>query len=256
MPYPQLKEMDEINPEFDRADVALVIGANDVTNPAARRPGSPVSGMPILDVDHAKSIVVIKRSMGTRLRRHRQRAVLRPEDRDAVRRREGRPGGTDRGGQGALAAAPRRLRRRRRGARQALGTTEAVLGTVLMSWSLSGASDPSPSATTIASSPACRTKSVPGLTNAWPPRLTDSSVALWSLRRSAGDGVDRLPDVLVRERDPVELGALAAGHDVGDDRRQARIERGARQQLRGDLGRDQQLVDLGPQEVRLVLAGC
>jgi NAD(P) transhydrogenase subunit beta len=64
VPYPQLKEMDEINPEFDRCDVALVIGANDVTNPAARHPGSPVSGMPILDVDHARSIVVIKRSMG------------------------------------------------------------------------------------------------------------------------------------------------------------------------------------------------
>jgi NAD(P) transhydrogenase subunit beta len=64
VPYPQLKEMDDINPEFERADVALVIGANDVTNPAARRPGSPVSGMPILDVDHAKSIVVMKRSMG------------------------------------------------------------------------------------------------------------------------------------------------------------------------------------------------
>ena len=64
VPYPQLKEMDDINPEFDRCDVALVIGANDVTNPAARRPGSPVSGMPILDVDHAKSIVVVKRSMG------------------------------------------------------------------------------------------------------------------------------------------------------------------------------------------------
>ena len=64
IPYPQLKEMEEINPEFERADVALVIGANDVTNPAARRPGSPVSGMPILDVDTAKSIIVIKRSMG------------------------------------------------------------------------------------------------------------------------------------------------------------------------------------------------
>ena len=64
VPYPQLREMDEINPEFDRCDVALVVGANDVTNPAARRPGSPVSGMPILDVDHARSIVVIKRSMG------------------------------------------------------------------------------------------------------------------------------------------------------------------------------------------------
>ncbi len=64
VPYPQLKEMDDINPEFDRCDVALVVGANDVTNPAARKPGSPVSGMPILDVDHARSIVVIKRSMG------------------------------------------------------------------------------------------------------------------------------------------------------------------------------------------------
>jgi H+-translocating NAD(P) transhydrogenase subunit beta len=64
VPYPQLKEMDDINPEFERADVALDIGANDVTNPAARRPGSPVSGMPILDVDHAKSIIVMKRSMG------------------------------------------------------------------------------------------------------------------------------------------------------------------------------------------------
>jgi len=65
VPYDQLKEMDEINPEFDRADVALVVGANDVTNPAARRPGNAVSGMPILDVDHAKSIIVIKRSMAS-----------------------------------------------------------------------------------------------------------------------------------------------------------------------------------------------
>jgi NAD(P) transhydrogenase subunit beta len=64
VPYPQLKEMEDINPEFDRCDVALVIGANDVTNPAARRPGSPVSGMPILDVDHARNIIVMKRSMG------------------------------------------------------------------------------------------------------------------------------------------------------------------------------------------------
>ena len=64
VPYPQLVEMDEINPEFPRTDVALVIGANDVTNPAARRPGNEISGMPILDVDKAKSIIVIKRSMG------------------------------------------------------------------------------------------------------------------------------------------------------------------------------------------------
>src|SRR5687767_2569426 len=64
VPYPQLREMEDINPEFERADVALVVGANDVTNPAARRAGTPVSGMPILDVDNAKSIIVIKRSMG------------------------------------------------------------------------------------------------------------------------------------------------------------------------------------------------
>lgn len=64
VPYPQLKEMDDANPMFVQTDVALVVGANDVTNPAARRPGNPVSGMPILDVDHAKSVVVIKRSMG------------------------------------------------------------------------------------------------------------------------------------------------------------------------------------------------
>jgi H+-translocating NAD(P) transhydrogenase subunit beta len=64
VPYPQLHEMDDINPHFPRTDVALVIGANDVTNPAARNtPGSPIYGMPILDVDQAKAIVVLKRSM-------------------------------------------------------------------------------------------------------------------------------------------------------------------------------------------------
>jgi NAD(P) transhydrogenase subunit beta len=64
VPYPLLREMDDINPEFARADVALVIGANDVTNPAARRAGTAISGMPILDVDQAHSIIVVKRSMG------------------------------------------------------------------------------------------------------------------------------------------------------------------------------------------------
>jgi H+-translocating NAD(P) transhydrogenase subunit beta len=64
VPYEQLKEMDEINGEFARTDVALVIGANDVTNPAARtNPGSPIHGMPILNVDEARSIIVLKRSM-------------------------------------------------------------------------------------------------------------------------------------------------------------------------------------------------
>jgi H+-translocating NAD(P) transhydrogenase subunit beta len=64
VPYTELKEMDAANTEFPTADVALVIGANDVINPAARRPGNPVSGMPILNVDQAKSVIVIKRSMG------------------------------------------------------------------------------------------------------------------------------------------------------------------------------------------------
>jgi NAD(P) transhydrogenase subunit beta len=64
VPYQQLKEMDEVNPEFPRTDVALVVGANDVVNPAARdEPGSPIYGMPILDVDSARNIVFLKRSM-------------------------------------------------------------------------------------------------------------------------------------------------------------------------------------------------
>jgi H+-translocating NAD(P) transhydrogenase subunit beta len=64
VPYDQLKEMGEINPEFPQTDVALVIGANDVTNPAARDDqGSPLYGMPILDVDKAASVIVMKRSM-------------------------------------------------------------------------------------------------------------------------------------------------------------------------------------------------
>ena len=63
-PIRPLKEMDEVNPEFPQADVALVIGANDVTNPAARTDtSSPIYGMPILDVDKAAAVVVMKRSM-------------------------------------------------------------------------------------------------------------------------------------------------------------------------------------------------
>jgi H+-translocating NAD(P) transhydrogenase subunit beta len=64
VPYPQLKEMDEANPEFGRTDVALVVGANDVVNPDARNnQGSPIYGMPILNVDQAQTVVVLKRSM-------------------------------------------------------------------------------------------------------------------------------------------------------------------------------------------------
>jgi NAD(P) transhydrogenase subunit beta len=64
VPYPQLRDMEDINPDFPRTDVALVIGANDVTNPAARdNPESPLYGMPILNVDQAANVVVLKRSM-------------------------------------------------------------------------------------------------------------------------------------------------------------------------------------------------
>jgi NAD(P) transhydrogenase subunit beta len=65
IPYDKLLEMDEINGEFPQTDVALIIGANDVTNPAARTDASsPIFGMPILDVDKARTVMVIKRSMG------------------------------------------------------------------------------------------------------------------------------------------------------------------------------------------------
>jgi H+-translocating NAD(P) transhydrogenase subunit beta len=66
VPYDLLREMDDINPEFSRTDVTLVIGANDVTNPAAKNePGSPIYGMPILEVDKSQSVIVLKRSMAS-----------------------------------------------------------------------------------------------------------------------------------------------------------------------------------------------
>jgi H+-translocating NAD(P) transhydrogenase subunit beta len=65
VPYDRLKEMDEINDDFSDTDVALVIGANDVINPLAREEGSPISGMPILNVDAAQNVIVLKRGRGT-----------------------------------------------------------------------------------------------------------------------------------------------------------------------------------------------
>jgi NAD(P) transhydrogenase subunit beta len=65
VPYDKLLDLDQVNSEFEHADVALVIGANDVVNPAARTdPSSPIFGMPILDADRARTIIVLKRSMG------------------------------------------------------------------------------------------------------------------------------------------------------------------------------------------------
>jgi NAD(P) transhydrogenase subunit beta len=64
VPYEQLREMDEINPEMPQTDVAVVIGANDVTNPAAKNdPDSPIAGMPIIEVNAAHEVIVIKRSL-------------------------------------------------------------------------------------------------------------------------------------------------------------------------------------------------
>ena len=64
IPYDQVKEMDDINPEFKETDVVIVIGANDIVNPIAREPkGNPIAGMPILDVDHARTVIVLKRSL-------------------------------------------------------------------------------------------------------------------------------------------------------------------------------------------------
>jgi H+-translocating NAD(P) transhydrogenase subunit beta len=65
VPYDRLKEMDEINDDFSDTDVALIIGANDVVNPLAREEGSPISGMPILNVDQAENVIVLKRGRGT-----------------------------------------------------------------------------------------------------------------------------------------------------------------------------------------------
>jgi NAD/NADP transhydrogenase beta subunit len=78
VPYDRLKEMDEINPQFEQVDVAIVIGANDVVNPLARTdPNSPIAGMPILDVDKARSVVVIKRSLSPASRAFRTRCSRR-----------------------------------------------------------------------------------------------------------------------------------------------------------------------------------
>jgi len=64
VPYDRLFDRDEINGEFSNADVALVIGANDVVNPSAHRAGSPLYGMPILDAEQAKNVIVLKRGKG------------------------------------------------------------------------------------------------------------------------------------------------------------------------------------------------
>ena len=97
VPYEQLKEMEEINPEMPRTDVAVVVGANDVTNPAAKNdPDSPIAGMPIIEVNRGPAGDRDQALAQPRLRRHRQRPLLRTEHLDAVRRRQA-GGGRHRG---------------------------------------------------------------------------------------------------------------------------------------------------------------
>ena len=115
VPYTQLYEMDDINHEFPHTDVSLVIGANDVVNPAANNtPGSPIYGMPILNVDRVGGRDRAQAQHEHRLRRDRERALLRPQDDDAVRRRQGvdhEPHQRGQGGMSAEAASGERLRR-------------------------------------------------------------------------------------------------------------------------------------------------
>ena len=90
VPYDRLYDMDEINGEFPQTDVALVIGANDVVNPAAREDkSSPIYGMPILDVDQAKSVIVLKRGMAAGFAGIENALFHAPDDEHAVRRCQG-----------------------------------------------------------------------------------------------------------------------------------------------------------------------
>ena len=103
VPYDQLIEMEAINPTMDRVDVCLVIGANDVVNPAAREEKtSPIYGMPIIEADHCQDRHRDETLDGRRFRRHRKPSFLQGQHADAVRRRQSFAERARRGGEGEL----------------------------------------------------------------------------------------------------------------------------------------------------------
>ena len=102
VPYEQLIEMDAINPEFKVTDAVLIVGANDVVNPAAEKdPNSPIAGMPVLEVWEAQSVMVIKRSLEPGLRRYQERVVRVPQQYDGLWRRQEGDAGDRRGTEGS-----------------------------------------------------------------------------------------------------------------------------------------------------------
>ena len=103
VPYDQLCEMEAINPTMDRVDVCLVIGANDVVNPAAREDkSSPIYGMPIIEADRAKTVIVMKRSMAAGFAGIENHPFLQGQHPDALRRRQSFAQCAHRGSEGEL----------------------------------------------------------------------------------------------------------------------------------------------------------
>ena len=107
VPYEQLKEMDDINGEFKQADVALVVGANDVVNPAAKtNPEAPIYGMPILNAGDAQQVIFMKRSMRPGFAGIENELLFDPKDDAALRRCEGHHEQAPVGRQGTLTGRP------------------------------------------------------------------------------------------------------------------------------------------------------